>query len=114
MSPQGASGVLRHVSLLEEARAQMRELGGVLAMANLLNSKVTETRAHAQGTLLSLGMDVDAEPLLETAKVPEYITHLSSPSRRGPLGKDYRMSRFARAQPDPTMRPMTAPAEMVQ
>jgi hypothetical protein len=59
-------------------------------------------------------MDVDAEPLLETAKVPEYITHLSSPSRRGPLGKDYQMSRFARAQPDPTMRPMTAPAEMVQ
>jgi hypothetical protein len=82
--------------------------------ATFSSLQVTETRAHAQGTLLSLGMDEAAEPFLETAKVPDYITHLSSPSRRGPLGKDYRMSKFMRSKPDPSMRPMTAPAEMVQ
>mmetsp|Transcript_28998 Transcript_28998/g.55588 ORF Transcript_28998/g.55588 Transcript_28998/m.55588 type:complete len:598 (-) Transcript_28998:580-2373(-) len=103
----GACGTLRHISLLDEARDQIRDNQGVLAASALLNSKVSETRAHATGMLLSLGQDVPSEPLMESSRVPEYIQHLSSPGRRS--GRDYQMSKFARAQPDPSMRPVTAP-----
>jgi len=103
---QYASGTLRHVSLIDEARDQIRDNQGILAMSCLLSSKVTETRQHAQGCLMNMGTDLESTTFMETARVPKYIEHLSSPHARA-NNPDYIMSKFARTNPQ--LRPITAP-----
>ena len=75
---RSATGCLRQLSLLKANKLLIAEHGGIPPIVPLLDAKDEQTRANANGLLLSLGMEPSNRDLMKKAKVPDYITGICS------------------------------------
>ena len=70
---RSATGCLRQLSLLKSNKILIAEAGGIRHIVPLLEAKDEQTRANANGLLLSLGMEPGNREIMRASKVPDYI-----------------------------------------
>ena len=75
---RSATGCLRQLSILKANKLLIAEHGGIPPIVPLLDAKDEQTRANANGLLLSLGMEPSNRDIMKQSKVPDYITGICS------------------------------------
>lgn len=69
---------VRHLVLFPQHARNVVKAGAIPLLNKLTESKVRETRLHAQGALLSLGGSAGAVDIMKKCDVPQYILFMSS------------------------------------